>query len=152
MARYNWAEMGLTWTTESVKTDHGKTTIAGAEIPTITDLEKFAAALKNAGGNIMDVINASNSPRVMAQDKKRRNPDNTGEALRETVWNGFLGMRGPRAATIPQIMLANGQTYAGTSAIEFQQAYIASAVDIGLPMEVARTIAAKMAASATHLK
>lgn len=152
MAR-NWANMGVSWATETVKLD-GKE-YAGAEIIQIVDLEKFAAALKAEGGDVMEVLNASNSPRVASQDVKRRGLDTSGEALREKVWMRMIGTRAPRSVVATKVIvitLPNGDTYSGTSRTEYMAAYMAAAVDVGINAERARGIAEKVAATLDHLK
>lgn len=151
MAR-KWDEMGITWETEVVRTEHGKTTLPGAEILTITDHVKFDNALRSVGGSLVDVLNTSNSPRVAAQDVKRKHPDKRGEELRELVWARVSGSRAARSTPTPTIGLPNGSSYTGTSKVEFLAACMAAGVDIGLPADVARTMAENMATAYMHLK
>lgn len=160
MGATNWAERGLEWTTENVKTDDGATTLVGAEIPVIVDYVKLDTALRAAGGSLIHVVNASNSPRVMAQAKKRNNSKVVGEALRDMVWIGLLGMRAPRnvpttvtvTVTVVTSPLPDGTLYTGTDRVEYMQLAIAALVDRGLDVAMARGIAENMANSIVELK
>jgi hypothetical protein len=151
MAR-NWEEIGLSWETANVKSDNA--VIAGAQLPVITDYVKLNEALIANGSSLLDLINASNSPRVAAQDVKRRNPDTSGETLREMVWDRLRGTRassGTRTVTKVVIALPNGARYEGTNRTEFVAAYMAAGVDLGMTADVARKIAETIADTNAHL-
>jgi hypothetical protein len=153
MAR-NWENCGIVWHTENVAKKNAvgqRITIAGGQIPEVKDIEKFAAAIAAEGGNIMNVMNASNSPTVKAQGAKRDNPNESGEVLRERVWRTLVGLRSARRAavtTVTKIYLVDGTLFAGTTRTELVGANMAALVDMGLPPALAREKAEKAADNA----
>lgn len=148
MAR-NWADMGITWHTTTVRREKGTVTRAGAEVPEVVDGEKFAAALVEAGSSLTNVVNASNSPTVRAQ-AVARNTDLVGETLREAVWRAIVGMRSEyttRTVTVERVVLPlpNGSKYDGNDRMEYMQLWMAAAVDVGMDAGMARVMADSMA-------
>lgn len=155
MAR-NWAEIGISWSTEQVKKDD--TTFDGAEIPNVVDLEKFLASHTNVG----DLLNSSNSIRVGSQSVNRAKlpkltrvmtdghlPEPAREELREAVYtSAILGVRAAPVVVREVVkivrMLPDGTTYDGDNKIEYQQLYTSKLVDAGVAANVARGIALKL--------
>lgn len=147
MAR-NWEDYGIRWHTTTVRRERGTVTRAGAEIPEIVNVDAFAAALSRDGSNLMNVVNASNSPTVRAQSVAR-NSDVVGETLREAVWRAIVGMRSEiRTVTQTKVImpLPNGTTYDGNDRTEFVAAFMAAALDaMGMAPDQARQLAENMA-------
>lgn len=147
MSTRNWDNYGIAWETETVK--KGDKEYVGAEIPTVKDLQKFVSMLKASGGDVVNILNMSNSIRVASQDVKRNNPNIGRDELRERIWNRLSGIRAARSATKTiVVVLPDGKKYEGTSRVDLIAAYLAAAVDVGIPAEVARGIAERTAEAA----
>lgn len=148
MAR-NWAELGITWSEENVS--RGKETVPGAQIAVVADYQKFDAALKAAGSSMLNVLNASSSPRVLSQNIKRygAGKDKRGEELKEIVWAALCGSRAPSTPVVVEkivmkrvFTLPNGKTWDGHGG---RVAYIsmgaAALIDMGVPKAAAMAAA-----------
>lgn len=155
-----WAAMGLAFVSGVVKQQIGRGNQAqmrivdnDAQLIELRDLDKAIAA--GLGESIVESANGT-SWKVIAQ---RVNRDHgievmdgkakpwTTDQKQEAVFAAIRGMRsgGSRTTTITKIVMVypDGETYEGTNAVEFVSTYIGKAVDEGVPVDVARRIAAK---------
>jgi len=140
----NWESYGIEWEAGEVKKESGAT--FPAEIIRVVDLAKFASTIKAANGDVMAILNASNSIKVMCQDVCRTNPKDSRDAKREKMWNRLTGVRNTPRAAQPKVMLADGTIWQGDNADDFVAAQTAALFKLGLPTEAAET-AAKAAAA-----
>lgn len=144
-------ELGITWATEPVSKRAGpnatdaKIWRTDAQIPVVSDLEKFRAAFTDVP--VLASLNGT-SFRVMAQDIARSRPANTPVAtLRELVINRIRGIRSRGVAatvTVTRYPLPGGSFYIGTDEVEYQQEYTAALVELGTLAAVATQVASAM--------
>jgi hypothetical protein len=155
MSEPNWADMGLSWTTETVSRQNGANKAdrvaysTPAQIPFVTDLASYPKFVEHFGeATVLSFINASNSIRVRAQAVNRAALETNAKCgaaeLRLKVYNT---MRGIRAAMAPMIVVKNvrtlpdGTTYDGTDIAEYRDMYAAALVVAGVDATIAATIA-----------
>jgi hypothetical protein len=152
MDSINWADRGISWMTEDVSKQHGshatdKVVIGKAQIPVVTDLEKFRAEYGDSC--VLGILDGT-SIRVMAQDVNRSGlakglkPSEIQariDARLRGIRNRPLG--GTTVVTKLVYVLPNGEKFTGQTLVEFQQAYLAALVDANVPVEVAKTLAAQ---------
>lgn len=152
MAR-DWDSIGITWLAEKVHRADGNTKVeirGTAQIPNLTNLEKFLKGVPEGQKLVTDSINGT-SWRVTGQGANRRmlekNPQIGIEELREFVWGSVVKAGGPRGVRVVEKKvhtLPGGGTYDGTDQVEYQQLYAAALIDRGTPNDVALDIASKM--------
>lgn len=152
MAR-NWDELGIRWSEETVTRD--KDTVAGAQIAVVVDHLKFDAALRTAGSSMVNVLNASSSPRVLSQHQKRygAGKDKRGEELREIVWAALCGARAPATQIVVErivekriVTLPNGKTWDGMGGrVGYVSQGMAALVEMGVPAGAAKAAASAAA-------
>lgn len=150
MESINWADRGISWQTEDVSKQHGshatdKVVIGKAQIPVVTDLEKFRSEYGDAC--VLGILDGT-SIRVMAQDVNRTSLAKglKADEIKARIDARLRGIRnrplgGTTVVTKLVYVLPNGEKYTGTSLVEFQSEYMAALVDAGVPAEVARTLA-----------
>lgn len=145
----DYATAGISWTAEKVSRTEGNTKIqirGDAQIPTLVDLDK---AREHFGDTVLLGSINGTSWRVMAQDVSRRalaNGPVDADALKQMVYDRLRGVRNATVATrvVKSYALPNGTSYNGTDLIEYQQAFIAAMVDLGLSSDIAITQAANL--------
>lgn len=149
-----WADRGITWAAgEEVSKRYGpndsdKRVLGTAQIPVVTDLDKFRKAYGDAC--VLGIMDGT-SLRVMAQDVNRSGlvKGLSAEEIRSRIHLRLKGIRNSSVATVKTVTvkvyaLPGGGQYAGTDLVEYQQAYVAALVDLGTPAEVATTVAASI--------
>ena len=154
MEKTNWESFGITWKTEVVSKQHGpnKTDRVAyttkAQIPTVADeaaWDKFVAHFGKGG--VLALFTASNSIRVRAQAVCRsaiEEGERDEEKLRQRVYNNMKGIRAQASVVVNTVYvnrLPDGTMYEGTDELEFQQAYAAAMVDMGVPADTATAMA-----------
>lgn len=153
------ATFGLTWVTDTVNKQPGgngaqKTTVStDAQILTLVDVTAFLDNFPN-GGEILKGIANGTSLKVLAQGINRDNPTKSIEWRRTAILNRFLGVRNSPTVvkvvekivevTVVKHSLPGGATYEGTDLTEYQAAYIAALVDMGVEVSVAQGIASNI--------
>lgn len=145
----NWDEMGITWSVEPVKRQHGghatdRAVLGDAQIPVLTDLDAFRYNVPEADKILLGVWDGT-SVRVQAQDVSRRmlerghGPDE----IRAAVWNRVLGVRSavraPRTYPLP-----GGKRYEGNNLLEYREAFKAAAVAMALSMGATHELAERI--------
>lgn len=134
----NWADYGIAWLEEEVaKRTDGNTKViinGAAQIPQVIDVQK---ALDHFGNEAIAGALNGTSWRVAAQDVNRRMlPGKPSvDVLRQAVYNRLLGIRNAASVvtkTVKVYTLPNGTSYTGSDLLEYQQAFIAAMVDLGI--------------------
>jgi hypothetical protein len=152
----NWAELGISWEIAEVckrvggDTDASKQVVGTCVVPIVVDLATFRAQFPDLSDT--DFLGASSSITVKAQDVCRREGIITTdpaklEALKEKVWARLQGVRsvGVRKPSTPKRPLPDNTFYTGTDEVEYRQLWISGQVDLGVPVEVAKLVAANIA-------
>lgn len=145
----DWTARGISWAEEDVSKQHGdhatdRVVIGKAQIPVVQDLAKFTAEYGEPC--VLGILDGT-SIRVMAQDVNRSGLAKglKVEEIRQRIDARLRGVRNRPLAgptkTVLVYMLPNGEKFAGTTLVEFQQQYLAALVDQGVGAQVARTIA-----------
>ena len=148
---------GVSWSTETVNREPDGNASAkitatdNAQILAISDVTNFSANFPNADEILLGIVNGT-SLRVMSQDVSRRNPKKSRAELRTMILNRLQGVRNAGVRTVVTKIvekivkvhsLPDGSTYAGDNETEFQAAYLAALVDMGLDPAKAREIATR---------
>ena len=139
-----WADYGMSWTEAVVSRDAGpnksdrKPVSTKAQLPVVTDYEKFVEHFGKP--TVLAFLNGSNSPRVKAQAVCRgliEAGHKDAETIRLGVYNALRGIRAQAAVhtvtvTIVKVTLPDGTIYEGTDETEYQQAFAAALVGMGI--------------------
>lgn len=133
----NWELYGIAFEASTVEYEKK---MYPAEYIVVRDMLKFVGALKAAGCDVMDIINASNSVRVQCQDVCRKNATLGREEKRERMWQRLIGIRSSRTTTRTIVALPNGATWEGSSMLDLVQTYISIGTGLGLPIDVCRNM------------
>lgn len=133
----NWQEMGIVWLTEKVAKRDGNTKVemhGDAYIPQVVDV---SAAVEHFGNDCIAGALNGTSWRVAAQDVNRRlkAAGQSEDAIKDAIYNRIKGIRNTAVGgsrTVVVYKLPNGTSYSGTDLVEYQQAFIAALVDLGV--------------------
>jgi len=152
MTENDYAEMGLTFATESVSKQRGdhasdRVELGNGQIAIVTDLEKFRTAFSDEC--VLGILDGT-SIRVMSQDVSRRllnKGTKKAEDIQAAIINRLKGVRNSTGGGVRTVIknvyaLPDGTKYEGESEVEYQQAYAAALVDAGVPSAAALAIAA----------
>ena len=145
---YNWEEMGIVMEREEVRKRFGPNnsdirSVGEVPIPTIVDLGKFIAFFGEK--TALASINGT-SVRIQAQDTARRMAAKglAYDVIETAIYNRLRNVRTAaltRTVEVKKYALPGGDWWTGTDVAEYQRAYVAAAVDAGVPSDVALTLA-----------
>lgn len=151
------AHYGLSWSVETVSREPGGNSAGkvlaadDAQILVIVDHDAFVTNFPDAKAILLG-ISATTSLRVMSQAVNRDNPGMPVLERRQRIVNRLAGIRntGSRAVVtrtvevkvfIRSAPLPGGTFYEGDNLVEYQAAYMAALLDMGVPSDTARSIA-----------
>lgn len=147
----DWNALGIEWSEEEVAKQAGDnrsdrvTFNKKAQIPIPKDLEKIRKWLTDE--QILSQLNGQGW-RVPAQDVNRRMLERgeTADAIRLAVYNRLRGTRnaGIRVEKVIRT-LPNGVKWEGTDEASFRGLVAATYIDLGIPADTAKDLAAKYA-------
>lgn len=141
-----WADWGLTILVEQVSEQSGPNATSKvitndrALIPDLTDLDKFITEFGKE--KIESFVNGT-SLRVIAQRVNRQNAKKPDAEVEQALLNAIRGVRAAatRTVTVVKMSLPDNTFYTGSDEAEYQAAYAAALVDLGVEAEKALAIA-----------
>lgn len=148
MTTHNWENYGIRWDSEDVcrradRNGASKVVIGQAQIPVLTNLEKFRANVTDADAILRGIWDGT-SVRVQAQDVARHALDKgkkDADTMRELVWNRIIGIRTRTVSVKSYALPGKTERYTGTNLMEYRQAYAAALVDGGVDAAMSTALA-----------